>query len=150
MRKLWLEIWRVRGLVLSIFRKSRGLVMARHGAGQYRHASIAARRSTALGALEPARQLLLICFTLPGCHGGPRHSGTSKRAGAGSRPRPASTAVTRNWPCPQHGHRPTSIFATRAMKAWADSMACGFVGGICKAARAAASLTPLQLLASTP
>ena len=31
--------------------------MAGHGAGQYRHASIAARRSTALGALEAARQL---------------------------------------------------------------------------------------------
>ena len=36
------------------------------------------------------------------------------------------------------------------MKAWADSRACGFEGGICKATRAAASLTALQLLTNTP
>jgi integrase len=36
------------------------------------------------------------------------------------------------------------------MKAWADSQASGFEGGICNAARVAASLTALQALASTP
>lgn len=36
---------------------------------------------------------------------------------------PASTATTRNLPTQQHGHKPTSILATRAMNAWADFMA---------------------------
>ena len=36
------------------------------------------------------------------------------------------------------------------MKAWAHSSACKLGAGICKAARAAGSLTPLQALASTP
>ena len=75
----------------------------------------------------------LICRTAPGRHGGPRHSGRSERAGPGRRPRPTSTALTRKRPTAQHGHKPTSIRPTRAMKALAHSSACGLGAGICKA-----------------
>ena len=58
--------------------------------------------------------------------------------------------MVRNLPTLQHGHKPTSILATRAMNAWADSMACGLAAGICNARRAAESLTPLHAEANTP
>ena len=51
-------------------------------------------------------------------------------AGPGNRPSPASAATTRNLPTLQHGHKPTSVVATSAMKALADSMACGLSAGI--------------------
>ena len=95
-------------------------------------------------------KLPLICRTMPGSHGGPRHSGMSERAGPGNRPSPASTAMVRKLPTLQLGQKPASILVTRAMNAWADSMACGLGAGICKARRAAGSLTPLQADANTP
>ena len=49
--------------------------------------------------------------------------------------------MVRNLPTLQHGHKPTSILATRTMNAWADSMACGLATGIRKASCAAGSLT---------
>ena len=130
MRKLWLQKWRVCCLVLPTLRKSCELVVVRYGAGQSPRAGIAAGRSTAPGAFEAACKLLLICGTAPGCHGGPRHVGSNEVAGAGSRPRPESTAVTRKRSRPQHGHKPTSSLDTRAMNAWAHSSACKSGSGI--------------------
>ena len=83
-------------------------------------------------------------------HGGPRQTAKPADPGMGRQAKPVRAATTRNIPRLQHGHNPTSTFATRAMKAWTDSRACGFDYGICRAMRAAASLTPLQLLANTP
>ena len=131
MQKLWLQKWRVCCLVLPIWRKSCELGVVRCGAGQSPRAGMAAGRSTAPGAFEAACKLLLICGTAPGCHGGPRHVGGSEVAGAGSRPRPTSTAVTCKRSCPQHGHKPVSRLDTRAMNACAHSSACKSGAGIC-------------------
>ena len=45
------------------------------------------------------------------------------QTGPGNRPSPASTAMVRNLPTLQHGHKLTSIVLTRAMNARADAMA---------------------------
>lgn len=83
-------------------------------------------------------------------HGGPRLCGDGIRSGAGNRAWPGCTAITRKRPTWQHGHRRTSIFATRAMNSWAHSCARRPTAGISSARRAAAGLTPLQADATTP
>jgi hypothetical protein len=77
-------------------------------------------------------------------------SGIVEDAGLGKRACPASTAVTRKRPTLQHGHTSTSVLATRAMKALADSIAWGLLAGICKASLAAPSFCALQQGANTP
>ena len=113
-------------------------------AGQSKHARVAASRSAAPAGLQRPCQLVLIRDVTPARHGLPRFCGTSASPGAGNRPSPASTAMVRNLPTLQEGHKLRSILATRAMKAWAHSSACKFGAGICKAARAAGRLTPLH------
>lgn len=70
--------------------------------------------------------------------------------GLGYRACAPSTAVTRKRPTWQHGHKLSSISATRAMNAWADSIASRLGAGMCKACLAAASLCALQQDANTP
>ena len=53
--------------------------------------------------------------------------------------------MTCSRPTLQHGHKLTSILATRIMNPWADSTAWGLGSGICKANLAAFNLTRLQL-----
>ena len=57
-----------------------------------RRARMGARREPRPARVKWPCKLPLICRTAPGRHGGPRHSGTSERAGPGKRPRPTSTA----------------------------------------------------------
>jgi hypothetical protein len=62
--------------------------------------------------------------THPAPHGDPLLCGATAQAGGDRRACPCNTAVTCKCPTLQHGHIPTSILATRAMKACADSIAC--------------------------
>ncbi len=69
--------------------------------------------------------------------------------GVGKCLRPGNCAITRI-PWLQQGQRITSILATRAMNALADSRAAGLFTGMCNAACACASFTPLLAEASAP
>ena len=98
------------------------------------------------------QSLVLRCQTVqvPTLHGGPRLCCATVQAGVGRRGCPRNTAVTCRRPPLQHGHKCTSILATRAMNPWADSVAWGLGSGIYKASLAAFNLTRLKLEASTP
>ena len=80
-------------------------------------------------------------------HGGPRLLGMLVLPGVGKCLSPGNCATTRI-PWLQQGQRITSILATRAMNALADSRAAGLFTGMCNAA--CASFTPLLAEASTP
>jgi len=82
--------------------------------------------------------------------GGPRSDGQTIAPGTGNCLAPATTSTVCKRPSLQHGHIPTSMRATRAIKACADSSACGFSAGIRKANRAALSCLPLHAEANTP
>ena len=138
------------GLVHPFFQQSRWPPAARQYAQQCKYASADATRSAIPAGLAQLCQGRFKREAIPCSQGGSRLRGNTAPLGAGNRPRPASTAVTRKRSCPQHGHKPTSSLATRAMNAWAHSSARELSAGICKAARAVASLTALQLDANTP
>ena len=83
-------------------------------------------------------------------HGGPVLGGKPIVPGTGNCLTPANTAAVRKRPTLQIGHKRTSILATRAMNACAESSACALRAGICKASRAALSCLALQPEASSP
>jgi hypothetical protein len=122
----------------------------RYRLSRHRRPTLPARHSLTLTTREWGLQTARDVITLHVIHGGPRQTGKPDEPGASKTRNPARLATTLSLPTLQHGHKPTSSLATRAKNAWADSMACGLDCGICKAARATASFTPLQLDANTP